>query len=91
MPDNPMRQVGRLALREEGTNWVAYYALTDTLEGAIFLGSIAMRFVQVEEQKKRFMDLMRDCLSDLMEEKFGVRPKWGGPQRAPESERSGSA
>jgi len=38
-------EVGRLAMRHEGTNWNAYYASTETMEGAILLGSIAMRFI----------------------------------------------
>lgn len=29
--------------------------------------------------------------SDIIEEQTGYRPTWGGPERAPEHERSGSA
>lgn len=87
----PMTQVGRLALRHEGDNWVAYYALTDTMQDAIFLGSIRMGAVVDNPQRKQaFMDLMRDLVSDLIEEKTGIRPSWGGPQSAPEHERAGS-
>lgn len=83
-------QVGRLAMREEGENWVAYYAQTGTMEGAIFLGSIRMGAItRHPERKQAFMDLMRELVADLIEEATGIRPKWGGPERAPEHERAG--
>jgi hypothetical protein len=83
-------KVGRLAMRHEGAMWNAYYALTDTMDGAIPLGSIAMRFVVDLERKTAFMDLMRDAVADLIEEKTGERPTWPeGVQPAPERERSG--
>lgn len=84
-------KVGRLAMRHEGANWNAYYALTDTMADAIPLGSIAMRFIVGNPARKTaFMDFMRDAVSDLIEEKTGVRPVWpDGPQAAPERERAG--
>lgn len=75
--------IGRLAMREEGEDWKAYYAMPDTMNGAIFLGSIKLRFVMIEERRKAFMDLMREAVADLIEEKAGVRPVWGGPRPAP--------
>ena len=85
-------QVGRLSLREEGENWNAYYAQVGTMEGAIFLGSIKMKFVFAhQERKEAFMHLMRDAVGDLIEEATGIRPVWGGPESAPEHERSGRA
>jgi hypothetical protein len=75
-------QIGRLAMREEGDEWKAYYAMPDTMKDAIFLGSIKMRFVMIEE-RKNFMGLMREAVSDLIEEKVGVRPVWGGPKPTP--------
>ncbi len=85
-------QVGRLAMREEGSNWVAYYALKETMDGAIYLGSIRMGAITANsERKQAFMDMMRDIVSDLIEEQTGVRPQWGGAARAPEHERSGNA
>lgn len=84
-------KVGRLAMRHEGANWNAYYAMTDTMTGAIPLGSIAMRFIiNNPERKTAFMDFMRDAVSDLIEETTGVRPVWReGAHAAPESERAG--
>ena len=85
-------QIGRLALRQEGDNWNAYYALPDTMAGAIRLGSIRMGAVALNETRKQaFMDLMREVVADIIEEETGIRPQWGGPERAPERERSGSA
>lgn len=84
-------QIGRLAMREEGENWNAYYAMPGTMEGAIFLGSIKLAFVQQPDRKNAFMALMREAVGDLIEEQVGVRPIWGGEKPAPESERGGSA
>jgi hypothetical protein len=86
------QQIGRLALRHEGKMWNAYYAMPHTMEGAILLGSIAMRFVVATETRKNaFMMLMREAVSDIIEEKTGARPTWPKPEGepAPESERSG--
>lgn len=73
--------VGRLAMRHEGAMWNAYYALTHTMDGAIFLGSIAMRFVADPVRKNAFLDFMRAAVSDLIEEQCGERPVWPeGPE-----------
>lgn len=79
-------------MREEGTLWVAYYALPNTMDGALFLGSIAMRFVRDRERKRIFIDLMKEAVSDLIEEQTGERPTWpNSEQPAPEHERGGKA
>jgi hypothetical protein len=86
------KQVGRLALRVEGDNWNAYYALPDTMEDAIFLGSIRIgALIDNEPRKQAFMDLMRDVVADGLEEAIGRRPSWTAPKDAPGDERSGSA
>jgi hypothetical protein len=83
-------QIGRLALRHEGNMWNAYYAMIGTMDGAVPLGSIAIAVIEMNETRKRaFMDMMRDILADILEDKTGVRPTWGGPQGAPEHERAG--
>lgn len=87
----PLR-IGRLAMRQEGENWNAYYALPGTMKDPIFLGSIRMGAVTTNPTRKQaFMDMMRDIVSDIIEEETGVRPTWGGPTLAPEHERSGSS
>jgi hypothetical protein len=90
------QQIGRLALRVEGKFWVAYYALTDTMDGAIELGRIAMAAVTGPdgfERKQMFMSMMRDFVADIIEARCGVRPFYADPdgQPAPEHERSGQA
>jgi hypothetical protein len=86
-----MKEIGRLAMRAEGNLWVGYYAVPDTMEGALFLGSIQMQFVQDKDRKEIFMDLMREAVGDIIEEKTGQRPSWTKPHRAPEHERGGNA
>lgn len=85
------QKLGRLALRQEGNFWNAYYAMPETMEGAVLLGSIAMRFVVDNADRKiAFMDMMRGAVSDLLEDQMGARPTWpDGPQAAPEAERAG--
>jgi hypothetical protein len=70
-------------MRVEGNEWRAYYALTDTMKDALFLGSIKMRFVQTEERKAAFMGLMQESVGDVIEEKLGTRPNWHRPKDAP--------
>lgn len=89
---SPRDQVSRLAMRVEGDLWVAYYALPNTMEGALFLGSIRMVFVQDESARQIFMALMRDAVSAVIKEQFGTAPTWPDPpRRAPEHERAGRA
>ena len=84
-------KIGRLAMRAEGTLWNAYYALPDTMDGAIFLGSIRLMSVTQNnpERKTAFMSMMRDIVTDIIREKTDQTPTWGGPETAPEHERGG--
>jgi hypothetical protein len=84
-------QIGRLAMRAEGTLWNAYYALKETMDDAIFLGSIRLAAVRDNPERKQvFMDLMRATVSDILEAETGHRPSWSGPETAPEHERGGN-
>jgi hypothetical protein len=88
-PSDRGPQIGRLALRVEGNNWNAYYARETTMQDAAFLGSLCMAFATNPTRKAQFLELMRECVADLIEEATGVRPLWGGPHTAPEHERGG--
>lgn len=85
------QEIGRLAMRVEGESWMAYYALTGTMDGALLLGSIRMTLVADPKRKKAFMYLMRDCVADMIEQATGQRPDWNGERPAPEHERAGRA
>ncbi len=92
MIKSPSHPIGRLAMRHEGTDWNAYYALNDTMDGAVPLGSIKIRFVVNPVRKAAFLDFMREAVADLIEEQTGQRPTWpDGPKAAPERERAGHA
>jgi hypothetical protein len=83
--------MGRLAMRVQGDLWCAYYALPNTMDGALFLGSIRLQFVEDAERKLVFMALMKEAVGDILEEKVGERPTWpDGEQPAPEHERGGN-
>ncbi len=92
MKDN-LVEAGRLAMRVEGENWVAYYAASKTMDGAVFLGSIRMAtVVDNEERKQAFMEIMRGVVSEILQQALGVpEPTWTEPRSAPEHERAGSA
>lgn len=82
-------EIGRLAMREEGENWNAYYMLPDSQEGALFLGSVRMALIVGHPgRKEAFIELMRGAVSDFIEHSRGVRPTWGGLQKAPANERT---
>jgi hypothetical protein len=80
----------RLALRVDGDKWNAYVARSDTMEGAIWVGSIAMAFViNNEERKEAFIALMRSAMSDAIEDITGSKPEML-TEDAPEHERTRS-
>jgi len=87
-----LAQIGRLAMRQEGGNWNAYYAMADSMDGAIFLGSIRLgAVVGHPDRKKAFMNLMRDLVGEIIEDKTGCKPVWPDePSPAPEHERAGN-
>jgi hypothetical protein len=79
----------RLAMRVEGHSWNAYAAKLDSMDDAIWIGSIAMRFIEDnEERKQTFLALMQEGFADVLEELFGQRPTWNEPIAAPERERT---
>ena len=85
-----LTQVGRIALRQEGEFWTAYYAQTDTMDGAILLGSIRLSTVlESPERKEAFINLMRSIVSEILEGATGLVPTWKDPTGAPEHERAG--
>ncbi len=85
-------KVGRLAFRQEGKMWNAYYALPDTMEGASYIGSIAIVAVQKNTtRKKEFIEMMRGIISEILEERVGQEPTWGSQETAPEHEKAGNA
>lgn len=88
-PERAREQVGRVAFRQEGDFWNAYYAMPDTMDGALLLGSFHMKFATSRpERKEAFITLMRAAVGDIIEEKFGTRPMWPDPPSpAPEHER----
>ena len=83
------RKIGRLAMRIEGSLWNAYYAVPDSMKGALYLGGIQMRFVQNEARRAAFMNMMKEAVSDIIEEQTGQRPVWPDEAKpAPEHERT---
>lgn len=85
---NEQVQIGRLAMRQEGRFWVAYYAHPKTMELAEELGRIAMAaIVDHPERKDAFMQLMREAVGDIIQGIAGARPIWRDPTPAPDRDR----
>ena len=83
---------GKLALRVEGNWWVAYYAIDHhSMERSVELARLHMKHAEHPERRQQFMDLVQECVADVIEEVTGTRPEWNKPRPAPESERSGNA
>jgi len=90
MPD--LEKVGRVALRQEGQWWVAYYALPGTMTGALTLGRIRLAPAMANPRvKELFIETMRELVADIIESKTGIRPIWKTPEEAPEHEKAGNA
>jgi hypothetical protein len=88
----PLKKIGRIAFREEGPVWNAYYVLDNTMEGAIFLGAVAIAAARRDEEVKAgFAELMKKIVSGILKAKFGHEPVWSGLEPAPEHERAGKA
>lgn len=79
----------RLAMRHEGKEWVAYFSELGSMKRATRLGSIKMTLVARAERKQAFLDLMTECMLDVIEDVTGKRPDKVDATPAPESERSG--
>jgi hypothetical protein len=88
MIDKPAAiEAGRLALREEGECWNAYYAMPGTMVGALFLGSIRMGIVRNHPRRKaQFMALMREAVGDILKDATGSRPVSWDERPAPDDE-----
>ena len=82
-----LTDIGRLAMRIEGDRWTAYYAKQHTMDGAVWLGSVALVTVETRQRKRQFIDFMTGVVGDLIEEEHGQRPVWSGPKTAPDHER----
>jgi hypothetical protein len=82
----PAMEIGRLALRQDGPLWVAYFAAPDTMDGAVKIASILLTCVADPKHKATFMALMRDIVSDIIESNIGHRPDWPQPDGQPPKE-----
>jgi hypothetical protein len=78
---------GRLAFRVDGDFWKCYYAVPDTMEGAIFLGSIHMHIAYQPKLKEAFMNIMKECLNEFFKDQSLDVDHWDIKQ-APDHERT---
>jgi hypothetical protein len=85
------QEVGRLALRHEGTWWNAYWAKhQDSMNDAVLLGSIRMSLAH-GAAKDAFVGTMTLAFDQIVHEVVGQTPEWSEPHAAPEHEKAGNA
>lgn len=80
----------RLALRIEGDKWSAYCAKTDSMDDAVWMGSIALSIAEDKDRKRAFIELMKGALADFLKSQGVDIASWD-EHSAPEHERAGSA
>jgi hypothetical protein len=75
MSHNLVQLPMKLCIRAEGDNWNAYIESTDTTNpGFVYIGSIAKTFIENNEQRKKaFINLMKEAMSDLVEDITGYK------------------
>jgi hypothetical protein len=67
-------------MRAQGENLNAYHAMSNTMEGAVWLGSIRVAAaVDNPERQQAFVDTMRDIVSDILKVGGDVRLAWPNP------------
>jgi hypothetical protein len=77
-----MQNAGRIALRVEGDFYNAYYALPDSMKGAIFIGCIRVALIKNDEVRRmQFLDFVRAAIEELLKDR-GHNIVWGGEQPA---------
>ena len=89
MSELKMHQPGRIAMRQEGDWWQAYWAPMDTMEGAISIGNILISLVGNESAKQAFINALTHCVKFGIEESTGEFVVDWELRTAPEHERSG--
>jgi hypothetical protein len=80
---------GRVAFRVDGNLWVAYWAMPDTMDGAVFLASIPAAAAQ-GDMKHRFMNMAKDIAAHALKDIIGADVAWTDAL-APEHEKAGRA
>lgn len=82
-------QIGRLAVREIRDEVRFFYAMPDTMKGALLLGTIKASILRHDPRRLDVLiALYRDTVADLIADMTGgVRPTMQQPHAAPEHER----
>jgi hypothetical protein len=67
-------------MRFHGENLNAYHAMSNTMERAVWLGSVRVAAAVADpERQQAFVDTVRDIVSDILKEGVGVRLAWPNP------------
>jgi hypothetical protein len=82
-------QIGRLAIREIKDEVRFYYAMPDTMKGALLLGTIRATLLRRQDVSRfhALISIYRSAVADIIEAQTGHRPTFDDPATAPEHER----
>lgn len=87
-----LKQVGRVAIRHEGEFINAYWALPDTMNKAILLGSIRHALASTDPAVfEAFKGMMQLAATVFLKSVLNADAHFDNEQPAPEHERSGHA
>jgi hypothetical protein len=85
---DPRHQIGRLAVREIRDEVRFFYAMPDTMKGALLLGTVKASILRRDRARfQALLTLYREAVADFIEDASGRRPTFNEPQTAPEHER----
>jgi hypothetical protein len=71
---------GRLAFREQGQWWIAYWARLDTMDGATELARVRMvAIMQDPILRQQFINFCKATFDVVVREALGTTPLWPKP------------
>jgi hypothetical protein len=86
--NQPRTQIGRLAVREIRDEVRFFYAMPDTMKGALLLGTVKASILRREPLRfEVLLALFRGAVADFIEDASGQRPTLNEPEIAPAHER----
>ena len=83
---------GRIAVRSIRDEVHFFYAMPDTMKGALLLGTVKANILRGHPARfDAMLAIYREAVTDMIEAATGARIEFDQPQRAPEHERGHGA
>jgi hypothetical protein len=86
------QQIGRLAVRTEGNFVNAYYAMPNTMDGALMLFGVSRAAAEYPGVRDKVIELGQAIVTSILHDITGEVVEWpNAPMPAPEHERAGNS